>query len=155
MGVGGCAAGVVGRQGKTRGKRRPHTSTDPPPTHPPVNRHPPAHRPPKPPHSINQARAFNTTPWQAAALGAALCIAAPFYFPYVALGAWRRGRLRVAHGLPGSTLEDVVLWGCLSPCATCQETRTLEVNGVRNGVWGGAPAEVATVPPPAVESMKK
>ena len=43
----------------------------------------------------------------------------------------------------------------LGPCATCQETRTMEVNRVRDGVWGGAPPETTTVPPTVVEGMKK
>lgn len=106
------------------------------------------------PLSINQTRAFNSTPLQATLLTFGLCLSAPLYFPYVALGAWRRGEMRKRHGLPGSTLEDVAYWACLSPCATCQETRTLEVNGVRGGVWGAAPPEVKTVPPP-VEVMTK
>lgn len=104
--------------------------------------------------SINQTRAFNSTPLQATLLTFGLCLSAPLYFPYVALGAWRRGEMRKRHGLPGSTLEDVAYWACLSPCATCQETRTLEVNGVRGGVWGAAPPEIKTVPPP-VEVMTK
>ena len=43
----------------------------------------------------------------------------------------------------------------LAPGATCQETRTMEVNRVRDGVWGGAPPETTTVPPAVVEGMKK
>ena len=31
----------------------------------------------------------------------------------------------------------------------------MEVNRVRDGVWGGAPPETTTVPPTVVEGMKK
>lgn len=31
----------------------------------------------------------------------------------------------------------------------------MEVNRVRDGVWGGAPPETTTVPPAVVEGMKK
>lgn len=79
-----------------------------------------ARRPPlptlNPPHtrplspSINQSRAFDASPATSLACGLALFAGAFLYFPYVALGAWRRGEMRRRHGLPGSTLGDVALW---------------------------------------------
>jgi hypothetical protein len=60
--------------------------------------------------SINQSRAFGTSPLASTACGLALCASAWLYVPFVALGAWRRGEMRRRHGLPGSTLEDVLLW---------------------------------------------
>ena len=52
----------------------------------------------------------------------------------------------------GSRMGDLCTWLWCSPCALCQETRTLWANNVAEGVWHG-PAQQqllpATSPPPA------
>lgn len=55
----------------------------------------------------------------------------------VAIGAYNRMRMRRRFMLPGNSETDIFLWLCCSPCALCQETRTLVRNGVSDGVWRG------------------
>jgi hypothetical protein len=47
-------------------------------------------------------------------------------------------QLRERFGIRGSAVSDLCVWLWCSPCALCQETRTLELRGVREGVWLGA-----------------
>ena len=57
--------------------------------------------------------------------------------------------------LVGSRMGDFCTWMWCSPCALCQETRTLWANNVHEGVWHGRPQQQpplllpATSPPPA------
>lgn len=77
-------------------------------------------------------------------------------------GAWRRGQLRRMFNLPGSKLDDYILWVFCSCCTLCQEYRTLRLANVEFGQWGGnvgwlldADGDKATAtvkqPPPDVE----
>ncbi|GMH41890.1 hypothetical protein BSKO_09800 [Bryopsis sp. KO-2023] len=59
------------------------------------------------------------------------------YCAFVALGWYNRNSLRQKYGLPGNNCTDCLLWFFCSPCAVCQESRTLDYNNVENGVWMG------------------
>ena len=56
----------------------------------------------------------------------------------IGLGAYRRVLLRERFSSRGSAIGDFCAWLWCSPCALCQETRTLELRGVRDGEWLGA-----------------
>jgi len=70
-------------------------------------------------------------------------------FVAAGLAAWRRNMLRRRHNIKGSVWGDIFLWFCCAPCAICQETRTLEVRGVRDGVWLGTAPQRPQQSPPA------
>ena len=46
--------------------------------------------------------------------------------------------MRERFSIRGSAISDFCVWLWCSPCALCQETRTLELRGVRGGQWLGA-----------------
>lgn len=47
----------------------------------------------------------------------------------------------------GSRLKDCFAWLFCSPCALCQETRTLAANNVHLGIWFGPTMLAAPVHP--------
>lgn len=74
-----------------------------------------------------------STAWQVLTIISAVAGAAA-----VGLGAWRRMQMRERFSIRGSAVSDFCTWLWCSPCALCQETRTLELRGVRDGQWLGA-----------------
>jgi Cys-rich protein (TIGR01571 family) len=81
----------------------------------------------------------------------------------VLLGTIYAARMRTAmrerFGIPGSRVRDFFAWFCCSPCALCQETRTLAANNVHGGVWFGPTVLSAPQPhpmaAPVVQSASK
>lgn len=63
----------------------------------------------------------------------------------IVIGVMNRTSLRNKFALEGHTCTDCLLWTFCTPCALCQETRTLWYNSVTDGVWRGPPQ--AYVPP--------
>jgi len=55
----------------------------------------------------------------------------------VIYAAKARTAMRTKFGIPGSKCKDAAAYLFCSPCALCQETRTLAVNNVHDGVWFG------------------
>lgn len=74
-----------------------------------------------------------STAWQVLTVISAVAGAAA-----IGLGAWRRMQMRERFRIRGSAVSDFCTWLWCSPCALCQETRTLELRGVRDGQWIGA-----------------
>lgn len=83
--------------------------------------------------SIERCASQYSTAWQVLTILSTVAGAAA-----IGLGAWRRMQLRERFGIRGSAVSDLCVWLWCSPCALCQETRTLELRGVREGVWLGA-----------------
>lgn len=79
--------------------------------------------------------------WQALTIVSAVTGAAA-----IGLGAWRRNQIRERHSIRGSAFSDFCAWFWCSPCALCQETRTLELRGVREGIWLGSDPLAAAAP---------
>ena len=84
----------------------------------------------------------------------------------VIYAARQRTLMRQKFVIPGSKSRDLWTWLCCPMCALCQETRTLRLNNVRNGEWGGFPqpglvvtaadwAEPALVKPPKLADMQE
>lgn len=83
--------------------------------------------------SIERCASQYSTAWRVLTILSAVAGAAA-----IGLGAWRRMQMREKFGIRGSAVSDLCAWLWCSPCALCQETRTLELRGVREGVWLGA-----------------
>ncbi|KAK9789765.1 hypothetical protein WJX73_005954 [Symbiochloris irregularis] len=83
-------------------------------------------------------------------LGAWFAVIASFLVA-VHYAARRRTMLRTKFGIAGSRMRDFCTWFWCPSCALCQETRTLWVNQVHDGVWNGPAkmgyAAVPTLPP--------
>jgi len=82
--------------------------------------------------SVEVCVAQYSTSWQVLTIISAVAGVAA-----IGLGAWRRVQMRERFSIRGSAVSDFCAWLWCSPCALCQETRTLELRGVRDGVWHG------------------
>mmetsp|Transcript_21205 Transcript_21205/g.63812 ORF Transcript_21205/g.63812 Transcript_21205/m.63812 type:complete len:342 (+) Transcript_21205:254-1279(+) len=78
-----------------------------------------------------------------------------YFLLVVFYGAAQRTQMRQRFGIEGSRMGDFCTWFWCMQCALCQESRTMTVNNVENGVWQGrehtglpvvAAADVAEAP---------
>jgi len=61
---------------------------------------------------------------------------------------WRRGQIRRRYGLSGDVMRDYLAWIFCSPCALCQEARTVHNYRILAGSWLGPIQSTAVRPPP-------
>jgi len=64
----------------------------------------------------------------------------------IVVGVMNRTSLRNKFALEGHACTDCLLWTFCTPCALCQETRTLWYNSVTDGVWRGPPQAYVPLP---------